>query len=314
MDEVKINKDGLKGIASKVSDQLKADNMYRSSAWFIFIIMFIVAFFISLGNSEFDFAKILQAQFWIDFSITFFGSMLLKWAFGKWGDFEGHKNPLVIAVINEINNAYVTINQRGLLETLTQYIKDFNLNKKLQALKTTVFIRLRQWFRFKNKYRQLKKCILLEEEYRLAETSEERKKEIKNELNDYNFDLETYPQKYTELKESAIETGFATRGNEDEKMTYSEMYELFGKNILITLLSFLLTVGLAVTSVVIEDISWKTMFIFFTRIGLFSMNAYIGFVVGKSGVEKIKYSVLKTIKRFLNTFIEVNDTKVTEVK
>jgi hypothetical protein len=83
------------------------------------------------------------------------------------------------------------------------------------------------------------------------------------------------------------------------------MFNLFGKNIILTTLSVVITFILAVTSVLMSDLSWSALFIFFTRIATFTMNSYLGFSIGKSGVEKIKLNILMKIHKFLSTFIEV---------
>ena len=124
-----------KRLVTNLGSLLKAENSYKVSSWFLYALLTIVAFLISLGNAKFDFTKIWEAQFWIDFLFTFFGGMLLKYAFGKWGDFEGHKNKVVISAIKDINNDHIEIKEKELLEELDTHIDYKNDRKKLSKIK-----------------------------------------------------------------------------------------------------------------------------------------------------------------------------------
>ena len=297
-----------------VASTLKAENSYKSSAWFIYIVMVVVAFFISLGNSEFDWAKIAQAQFWIDFSITFFGGLLIKFAWGKWGDAEGHRHPSVVFALEEVGNDNKKIEEEGLMEDFNEYINNSNNKRKLKAIKRNTFMKLsRNGILIRKKYWKTMKDCVLKTEVMLDETDETKLKEYKDYLDERNFDLDTFRIKYNPLKKDTLQTGYSSPNSDDDKISYSEYYQLFGRNIYITLISFVITVLLAVTSVIMDDVSGRTLFIFFTRFATFSMNAYVGFTIGKSGVEKIKLNILKKIHNLLKTFIEMYKPK-TEVR
>ena len=299
-----------------VANTIKAENHYKSSAWFIYVVMVVVAFFISLGNSDFDWSKIMRAQFWIDFSMTFFGGLLIKLAWGKWGNAEGHKNPIVIKALSDVSEANKAIEKNNLLEYFEDYINHSNRKRKLRAIKRKVYKKLRatgvKGFFVKKKYwRNIKDCML-KTEVLIEETDETKREQLIKELDDRNFDLDSFPTKYSVLSKDTLQTGYSSPVGDEDKMSYSEYYQLFGRTIYITLLTFIITLLLAITTVVMDDLSWKTVFIFVTRFATFSMNAYLGFSIGKSGVETIKLNILKKIHRFLTTFLELNRPK-TEV-
>lgn len=297
-----------------VASVLRAENSYKSTAWFIYVVMVIVAFFISLGNSSFDWSKIAEAQFWIDFCVTFFGGMLIKFAWGKWGDAEGHRHPAVIEASKEVHDDNKRIEELGLLGLFDDYLELTNNKRKLKAIKKKTYLKLnrRGLFTSKKYWTNVKSCVL-KTEILLETTNTDKMKEIKDELDDLNFDLETFNVKYPIIKKDTLQTGYSSPSEDDEKMSYSEYHQLFGRNIYITLISFIITILLAVTTVVIDDVSGKTLFVFMTRFAVFSMNAYVGFSVGKSGVEKIKLNILKKIHKFLGAFLEVYKPKM-EVK
>lgn len=92
--ELKLNKN-LSDESLSLSKQLSADNINRTISYVSLVVLVLVAFFISLANAEFNFRRILEAQFWIDFSFTTGGGLFLKWIFGKWGSVEGHRHPNV---------------------------------------------------------------------------------------------------------------------------------------------------------------------------------------------------------------------------
>lgn len=294
----------LGNISNDIAKLTKADNTYKVSAWLLYTILAIVAFLISLGDAQFDFTKLGTAQFWIDFSFTFGGGMLLKYAFGKWGDFTGHKHPQVVSAIAELNQDHIDIKSKNLLNDLDEYIEYRNKKKKLAKIKEKAYIKLRKNDKSK-KWLNIKECVLIQESI-LASNDEQRKLELQKELDERNFDLETYPIKYNKIRKDTLQTGFSDGAEEnDDTLTYSEMFNLFGKNIALTIVSVVITFVLAVTSVLMSDLSWAAVFIFFTRITTFSMNSYLGYSIGKTGVEKIKLNILKKIHQFLSTFIEI---------
>lgn len=297
-----LNNDGL-----SLSKQLSSDYLYRNLAYTLFVVFFIAAFFISLAQANFDFAKILQAQFWIDFSITFGGGMILKWAFGKYGSYEGHKNKKVIEEIKSIEETNQAIKEKGLLGLLSLYVTFNNNLRKLRAIKNKVFARINGTFGMrKNKWIKEKDAILIAEKWLMAEDGSEEKLKLQEELNERNFDIDSYKIRYPYINESTLKTGFSGREDEDEKMDFNEYYELFGKNSMVTILSILVSVLLAISTVVMEEITLKTFFVFFTRVAMYGVNSYVGFSIGKSAVETVKLNILTTITRFLNTFLEQN--------
>lgn len=296
----------MKEQEAAVTSLLKAEKAYKNFSIFLFTIFVVISFFISLGSSKFDFNRILQAQFWIDFSITFGGGMILKGAFGKWGDYEGHKNTQVITAIDNVNKANQEIKEKNLVNKFLSWVGDVNRRRKIKAMKTKVFKKMHAWFtiRTKKHWRKMKDIVLTAE--LLESTKDDLKRtEYKKMLDEYGFDIDSYKIKYPVLRESALQSGFSSPSDSDAKLSYSEMYQLFGKNFLMTLFSFFLTVLLAITSVFLDDISLATVYIFGSRVLSFAMNAYTGFSVGKSGVEKIKLSILQTIHRLLSSFLEV---------
>lgn len=293
-----------------MAGMMKAENTYKLSAWLIYGLMIIIAFFISLGEADFDFAKLLRAQFWVDFLFTFGGGMLLKFAFGKWGDFEGHKNEQVIKAIVDINDDHREIEEKGLQKELEKYIDHSNRVRKTNALKQKTFKKLRSTFSRKKKWKSIKQSVLLYEAILLDDLSKEKEEEFKDKLDENNFEIDSFRGiKYNKIRKDALNTGFTNKGNDDEGLSYSEIYQLFGKSLILTALTLVVTFVLAVTNVVISGVTWQTAWIFITRIGAFSMNAYVGYAVGKSGVERIKLNVLKSIHQFLSTFVEVKETE-----
>lgn len=300
-----LNNDGL-----SLSKQLSSDYLYRNLAYALFVIFFIAAFFISLASANFDFTKILQAQFWIDFTITFGGGMILKWAFGKYGNYEGHKNKKVIEEIKSIEQTNLVIKEKGLLSLLSMYVHFNNSLRKLKAIKNKIFTKINGSFgRGKKKWLKQKEAVLIAEKYIMAEDNTEEKERLKAELDERNFDIDAYKIRYPFINESTLKTGFSAKEEEDEKMDFNEYYELFGKNSLVTILSILISVLLAVSTIVVEEITLKTFFVFFTRVALYGVNSYIGFSIAKSAVETVKLNILTTINRFLNTFLEENKNK-----
>mgnify|MGYP001160182383 FL=1 len=82
------------------------------------------------------------------------------------------------------------------------------------------------------------------------------------------------------------------------------MAELFGKKIVSTTFSTLLSILFAISSVTMNDITLVTIYLFITRVTLYVLNAYSGFTTGRSAVETKKLSILNNIDNFLARFIE----------
>ena len=121
---------------------LALDNMYRNFAFLSFSIVVLVTFFLSLANAKFDFTKILEAQFWIDFCVTLFGSLFLKYIFGKYGNGEGHKNIEVINAMYDVNAVNKEIQAKDLTNELKIVVDKFNDEKKIKSLKNKTYQKL----------------------------------------------------------------------------------------------------------------------------------------------------------------------------
>lgn len=309
----------LKKESLDLTKQLSADNMYRNSAYALFIILTFAAFFLSLANADFDLAKIGTAQFWIDFAMTFGGSMLLKYAFGKFGNFKGHKHPEVINAQFAVNEDNKLLEKFRLVDTLHEYIEKTNKEKKLKKIKEKAW-RIcfnKSKFRTKKnlkKWENIKDCLNIVEIIE-KETDEKVVEDLKKLLYARNFDLDLYKVRYNAINVATLKTGSPINNeSDDENLTFNEMYELFGKQIIVNILTLIFTIVLASLSVVMDGFSLKAVFTFVARIGTFSMNAYMGFSIGKSSVETGKLNVLNSIHKFLTRFIEIYTNNTSEVK
>lgn len=296
-------------LGNDVAKKIKAQNAYKTSAILTLMFMVIVAFFISLGSAKFDFNKIWQAQFWIDFGFTFFGGQFIKFAFGRWGDYEGHKNVDVVQAIKDVNDDNIKIKEKELITKLKEWISKNNDKRKLRALRRKTYKKLNAsplafWIN-KKKWRKVKECLITSELI-LKEKDQIKVEKLKDELVEKNFDLESQNVKFHRLREEELQTGFTTSNKEEDQMSYSEMYQLFGKNATLTIALFALTILMAITAPFLYDLSWTIVYVFVSRLATFFSNAYFGFSIGKSGVEKVKLSVLRTIHRFLSMFLENN--------
>lgn len=309
----------LKKESLDLTKQLSADNMYRNSAYALFIMLTVAAFFLSLANADFDLAKIGTAQFWIDFAMTFGGSMLLKYAFGKFGNFKGHKHPEVISAQLAVNEDNKLLEKFRLVDTLHEYVENTNKEKKLKKIKEKAW-RIcfnKSKFRTKKnlkKWENIKDCLNIVEIIE-KETDETVIEDLKKLLYARNFDLDLYKVKYNAINVATLKTGSPINNeSDDENLTFNEMYELFGKQIIVNILTLIFTIVLASLSVVMDGFSLKAVFTFVARIGTFSMNAYMGFSIGKSSVETGKLNVLNSIHKFLTRFIEIYTNNTSEVK
>ena len=124
-------------------------------------------------------------------------------------------------------------------------------------------------------------------------------------------DIDAYKIKYPEIKESALNAGYSTGDGNEEKMSFSEWYELFGKSSLLSVVSLLLGLLLAVASLTADQLSWVTFVVFISRMGSFTINSVFGFISGRKAIEHVKYNILLLIHSFLATFIEtcIKDNK-----
>lgn len=293
----------LNQLSNDLGKQLSVDNLYRNSAYLSFSLLVVITFFISLASAAFDFAKILEAQFWLDFIITLGGSMFLKYVFGKYGNFEGHKFPQVKQAQKSLNDLNYQIDSQNLATDLKIYVNEFNKDTKLLALKAKTYKKLTKKPRSK-KWLKIKRCILLSEEF--VDASKERQKEILVELDELNFTMEQIKIKHNKISEASLQTGLPQGSQEEnEKMTFNEMKELFGKQFYLTTVTTLFTILAAASSLTVDKVSTKILVIFLLRIVSYVMNSFVGFVSSKSAVETIKLNVLRTVYLFLKRFLEI---------
>lgn len=300
----------LKEGSLSLSKQLSAENLYRNVSYLLLVALIIVAFFISLADNSFDITKIAEAQFWIDFSITTGGGLILKWAFGKYGIFQGHKHKEVNKALISVNNLNDEIKRQGLLDNLRDLISHTNKIKKLKAIKRLVWLKSYRHPKSK-KWQKLKECVKLTEELLEQNVTPEREKEIEEKLFQYNFDLDSYKIKYKPISEASLKTGMPTQEKDDENFTFNELWELFGKSSLVTAFTISLSVLFAISDPEMTNVTLTTLFIFFSRVTTFILNSYSGFIIGKTSVETKKLQILNSIDRFLSRFIELSKKEVT---
>lgn len=297
-----LNKEGL-----SLSKQLSAENLYRTIAVAMFVFMVVLAFFISLADADFEWVAIGTAKFWIDFSVTFGGGQFLKFVFGKYGNVIGHKNEKVIEAIDNIESDNLEIKNRGLVTLLDDFVNFNNYTRKIRAIRKRVFAKLNLPLSRKSKWRRQKEAVIIYEKYLASEEGSQLNKELSEKLDDMNFDIDGYNVKYNKIKKASLTTGFNSGKDEsDENMTYSELYELFGRSSMITAVSILASLLLAVSSITSQDITLATFITFFTRIFMYALNSFIGFGTGKSAVERVKLNILVNIHNFLQKFLEAN--------
>ncbi len=286
----------------KLRGALRQQNMYKAFAWFVFAISLIVTVLISLATASWDFEKLLVAMFWIDFSLTFTLGLVAKYAFGRWGDFEGHKFEPIIKALQNIEQDHTKIKEQGLTQQYDEYVENSDKKRKLKALRNLAYKRLRFWEKWK-KWRRVKEGIKLLDKLNKA-TDDDTREEIEKELEELNFSLDSYRVKYSKLDKGALETGYVATDAEDGSTAYSMMYTLFVKNILVTIISFIVTILLAIISVNKNDLTFTTIFVALRRGATIALNSNFGFSIAKDGVEKAKLNVLNTIHNFLTAFLE----------
>lgn len=300
--------------ALDLAKALTGEGLYQTTAIATYIIFAIIAFFISLGSAKFEWSKILEAQFWIDFTLTFGGSMFLKWVFGKWGMAVGMRHPNYVLASEKVEGINKEIIAKGLKGKLSEYRQKINTRRKINAIKRKVYRKLNRSglnifaILTKKFWLKRKEAILLTDKMLSTENGSE---EIAKKLEELNFDIDAYKIKYPEIKESALNAGYSTGDGNEEKMSFSEWYELFGKSSLLSVVSLLLGLLLAVASLTADQLSWVTFVVFISRMGSFTINSVFGFISGRKAIEHVKYNILLLIHSFLATFIEtcIKDNK-----
>jgi hypothetical protein len=307
---IKLANDVKEAVAGfDLARQLTMDKAYRNVAVVSSVILIVAVFFISLASANFDWNALNRAQFWIDFVITFFGAIYMKYIWGVNGNYEGNNNPKVIDALLEVEQTNKLLEDNKLLEALEAEVDYINKSNKIKSLRKRTFYWL-SWFPKNTKLKVRKQGIILFEEY-LKTKDETRQEEILNKLDDLGFNLDSYKTDAPLLKVEYLQMGFANGGSTVyEQYSYNATQQLFGKQVWTTIMSFVFTALIAVVSLVSNEITLATISLFATRVFIYSINGFFGFTTGKQAVETVRYTVLKNISRFLKTFIE----KMKEVK
>jgi hypothetical protein len=297
---IKLGKDVKEAVTGlDLARQFTMDKAYRNIAVVSSVLLIVAVFFISLASANFDWNALNRAQFWIDFTITFFGAMYMKYIWGVNGNYEGNNNPKVIEALLEVEQINKKVEDAKLLEALEAEVDYINKSNKIRALRKETFMWL-TWFPKNAKLKVRKQGILLFEEY--LKTKDET---ILTKLDDLGFNLESFNIKAPLLKVEYLQMGFANGGSSVyEQYSYNATQQLFGKQVWTTLTSLVFTLLIAVVSLVSNDITLATVSLFATRLFVYSINGFFGFTTGKTSVETVRYTVLKNISRFLKTFIE----------
>jgi hypothetical protein len=301
---IKLANDVKEAVAGfDLARQLTMDKAYRNVAVVSSVILIIAVFFISLASANFDWNALNRAQFWIDFTITFFGAIYMKYIWGVNGNYEGNNNPKVMDALLEVEAVNKNIEDNNLLEALEKEVDYINKSNKIKSLRKRTFYWL-SWFPKNTKLKVRKQGIILFEEY-LKTKDETRQEEILNKLDDLGFNLDSYKTDAPLLKVEYLQMGFANGGSTVyEQYSYNATQQLFGKQVWTTIMSFVFTALIAVVSLVSNEITLATISLFATRVFIYSINGFFGFTTGKQAVETVRYTVLKNISRFLKTFIE----------
>jgi hypothetical protein len=311
-------------------DMVKAfdiDNRQRTISLLAYAFMLFLAFFLSLANADFNFRAIGTARFWLDFIITFGGSQFLKYVWGKYGITEGYKDKKVIELLTSVSVANKEIKNRDLVTALKGFIDYVNLQRKFKVYKDLVYKHALRYPK-RQEWQTAKEYIRLQELYfKLDGQDPEGAERVMGELEDLNFSLEALEYthywlfgyipvklRYKSINESTLKTGYEDVNIDEDDFEFSEMYELFGKNSIITVTTSAMSFLLAMMSISSQDLSLAIFFVFLTRIALYTVNSYIGYNTGKEAIEKTKSKQLSKIDNFLATFLEANKKTAQEVK
>jgi hypothetical protein len=272
------------------------DNRQRTISLLAYVFMLFLAFFLSLANADFNFRAIGTARFWLDFIITFGGSQFLKYVWGKFGITEGYKDKKVIELLTSVSIANKDIKNKNLVTSLKNYIEYINLQRKFKVYKDLVY---KHALRYPNKqeWQTAKEYIRMQENYfKLETTDPEGAERVMSEMEDLNFSLQALEYthywffgyipvklKYKAINESTLKTGYEDVNIDEDDFEFSEMYELFGKNSIITITTSAMSFLLAMMSISSQDLSLAIFFVFLTRIALYTINSYIGYNTGERG-------------------------------
>jgi len=288
----------------EVSNASQREQRHKTVSIMILAFMVILAFVIAFANASFNWSAIGTAKFWIDFLFTAGGGQFLKWVFGKSGLIEGHKHPDVVAALSDVHRVNGEIVDAELVGSLQTYIAKSNEREKLEAYETKIRYKLRGIILIRKKHWNKEK-----ENVRIARKIMENNFDEKDEktLYDNNFSMDVIKVKHNIIKESTLNTGHqGGNDNESDDMNFNEMYELFGKSVLITGASIGLSFFLAMIQTEGAEFDGTVVITFFTRVFVYLMNSYVGYSTGKAAVETIKLNKLKKIFGFLVAFKETN--------
>jgi len=298
--------------AKNIQEALRFDNFYKIVSFATLVVFIFAAFAVSLAAFKFDLTKILEAQFWVDFSFTFGGGLFIKSMFSKYGSSEGHRNAKVVAMLKEVEVANTTIETNGWLIELKEHVRLVNLGLKLARYRTIVFHKISSmWFLKRWRMKRLlakKEGIILAEQLLERKRNEEDCSELEKELNERNFDIESLRvRRAGKIREDELRTGFSAGNKNEKSFSFNEFYQIIGKSLLFSTITLVMTLLLAVIDQdIIKDIDLLSVLVAFgLRVVTFVMNAGVGFVNAKNAIEIKKLLVLQNIKIFLSTFIEM---------
>ena len=297
-----------------ITKALDVDHRQRTVSIAVLVFMVFAAFFISLADASFDWKAIGTAKFWIDFTLTFGGGQFLKYVWGKLGIYEGHQDPAVKEEMLTLSINNKTIKNNGLVTRLKDFIKRANTERKYKAFRDKVY---------KEALRRPKSAfwIYQKETIRIYERYEkEPTDELKRELEDRNFDIDTlsvykysffglipHKLKYSKINDGSIGTGYEDTDSDDgESLEFNEMYQLYGKNAMFTAATTGLSFLVSIVGFSSQEFSMAVFVTFVSRVFVYVLNSYVGYTTGKTAVEMIKLNVLKRINNFLATFLEAN--------
>lgn len=297
-----------------ITKALDVDHRQRTVSIAVLVFMVFAAFFISLADASFNWRAIGTAKFWIDFTLTFGGGQFLKYVWGKLGIYEGHQDPAVKEEMLTLSINNKTIKNNGLVTRLKDFINRANKERKYKAFRDKVYKealrRPKSGF-----WMYQKETIRIYEQYEKEPTEE-----LKRELEDRNFDIDTLsiyrysffgliPRKlkYSKINDGSIGTGYEDTDSDDgESLEFNEMYHLYGKNAMFTAATTGLSFLVSIVGFSSQEFSMAVFVTFVSRVFVYVLNSYVGYTTGKTAVEMIKLNVLKRINNFLATFLEAN--------
>jgi len=294
----------LQQLQKSVTDAVNMENRHKTISTMILFFMVLLAFSVAFANAQFNVHAILTAKFWVDFLLTSGGGLFLKWVFGRSGMIEGHKHPDVIEALRAVYVVNNRIKDERLSTALKEFIDKSNDINKTKAYKKKIGFKLRRIITFRKRFWNKEKENIRLQEKVLYETASEN--EIQK-LYDNNFFLDVIKVKYSPIKEEVLITGEDSGGGaEDHSMNFNGTYEIFGKNIIVTMITISLSFFLAMIETQGLEFNIGILITFVMRVAIYILNAYLGYSIGKTAVEKIKLNKLSKINGFLSRFLEIS--------